>query len=99
MRKSDRTRPYPPEFVGLETLAYLMDCATSTIEKYVSDGLLPASTPIGKLSRWHWPTIRDMFIGINKEGAENGEAIATSQNPSEDRAKRYAQTVAAKIQK
>jgi hypothetical protein len=94
MRKADRSRPYPPEFVGLETLAYLMDCATSTIEKYVTDGILPNATNIGSLSRWHWPTVREMFRSGQIDDQE--APGIPSDNPNADRAKLYRQRLAAK---
>ena len=53
-RKRDIERPYRPELVSAETLAYLLDCSRSTIDDYVDKGLLPKPVDIGMLKRWWW---------------------------------------------
>jgi excisionase family DNA binding protein len=57
MRKSDRTRPYAPDFVGAATLAYRLDCSETTIHEYVRAGVLPAPSMIGNLVRWRWSEV------------------------------------------
>ncbi len=34
-RKHETGRPYPPDYVSAETLAYRLDCSRSTIDAYV----------------------------------------------------------------
>lgn len=57
MRKRSTTRPFAPDFVSAETLAYRLDCSVSTIREYVSRGLLPAPSNIGSLTRWRWSDV------------------------------------------
>lgn len=51
-RKHETRRPYPPDYVSAETLAYRLDCSRSTIDAYVREGLLPKPQLIGHLPRW-----------------------------------------------
>lgn len=57
MRKSERARPYAPDFVGLGTLAYRLDCSDRIINHYVRCGILPPPLMIGNLIRWRWTDI------------------------------------------
>lgn len=56
-RKHDVGRPYPPDYVSAETLAYRLDCSRSTIEAYVRAGLLPKPEFIGNLPRWDFAVV------------------------------------------
>jgi predicted DNA-binding transcriptional regulator AlpA len=51
-RKHTVERPYPPDYVSAETLAYRLDCSRATIDSYVRDGLLPKPEMVGNLQRW-----------------------------------------------
>jgi hypothetical protein len=42
-RKRDVERPYPPEYVSAETLAYLLDYSRSTVQGSVRPGVPRAS--------------------------------------------------------
>ena len=78
-RKVEVIRPFPPEFVSAETLAYLLDYSRSTVDDYVRRGLLPKAVTVGTNPRWHWPTVVT-FI-------EQHNAVAASPQsapPSED---------------
>ena len=78
-RKAEVIRPFPPEFVSAETLAYLLDYSRSTVDDYVRRGLLPKAVTVGTNPRWHWPTVVT-FI-------EQHNAVAShpqSAPPSED---------------
>jgi predicted DNA-binding transcriptional regulator AlpA len=78
-RKRDVERPYPPEYVSADTLAYLLDYSRSTVDDYVRRGLLPKALTVGTNARWHWPTVVT-FI-------EQHNAVATNPQtapPSED---------------
>jgi predicted DNA-binding transcriptional regulator AlpA len=49
-RKAEVIRPFPPEFVSAETLAYLLDYSRSTVDDYVRRGLLPKAVTVGTKS-------------------------------------------------
>ena len=56
-RKQSVQRPYPPDYVSAETLAYRLDCSRSTIDTYVRDGLLPEPEMVGNLQRWDFALV------------------------------------------
>ena len=56
-RKHEVERPYPPDYVSAETLAYRLDCSRSTIDAYVRDGWLPKPELIGNLPRWDFAAV------------------------------------------
>jgi hypothetical protein len=80
MRKRDVSRPFPPEFVDVETLAYLLSVSESTITSWRKSGKLPG--PIeGLLShglvRWHWPAVREHLLSRDKE-SDDEDPIMTA---------------------
>jgi len=56
-RKQSVERPYPPDYVSAETLAYRLDCSRSTIDTYVRDGLLPKPEMVGNHQRWDFALV------------------------------------------
>jgi len=64
-RKNSVGRPYPPDFVSAETLAYRLDCSRSTIDAYVRAGLLPKPEIIGNLQRWDFSQVRAFIKASN----------------------------------
>jgi len=71
-RKQVVDRPYPPDFVSAETLAYRLDCSRSTIDAYVRAGLLPKPEFIGNLPRWDFARVV-AFIKARNEIGTAGE--------------------------
>ena len=67
-RKHEVERPYPPDFVSAETLAYRLDCSRSTIEAYVRDGLLPKPELVGNLPRWDFALVVSFIKARNEAG-------------------------------
>jgi excisionase family DNA binding protein len=61
-------RPYPPDYVSAETLAYRLDCSRSTIDQYVKAGLLPKPILLGNLVRWDFAAVKAYI-----EARHNGE--------------------------
>lgn len=72
MRKNMLSRPYPPDFVSVETLAYRLDCSTRAIQDYVKSGLIPKPVTIGNLVRWHWSDIVGHVCAQNNAGTGLG---------------------------
>jgi hypothetical protein len=72
-RKHEVERPYPPDFVSAETLAYRLDCSRSTIDAYVRDGLLPKPEFVGNLPRWDFALVVS-FIKAHNEAGKAGES-------------------------
>jgi predicted DNA-binding transcriptional regulator AlpA len=73
-RKHEVARPYPPDFVSAETLAYRLDCSRSTIDAYVRDGLLPKPELVGNLPRWDFAQVVSFIRTRNEVGKEAGES-------------------------
>lgn len=55
------SRPYPPDFVSRETLAYRLDLAPAAVDQYVKRGLLPAPIQIGEALRWRWSDVEARY--------------------------------------
>ena len=72
-RKLEGSRPYPPDYVSVETLAYRLDCSRATIDAYVKMGLLPKPEIIGNLPRWDFGEVR-AFIKARNIGGGVGAA-------------------------
>ncbi len=68
-------RGYPPEFVSVETLAYLLDCSVETVESHVRTGILPAPRRLGRLARWRFADIEAAIEGINTQWSARSEVI------------------------
>lgn len=68
-RKEDLERPYAPDFVSAESLAYRLDCSQSTIESYVREGLLPKPDMVGNLPRWEFAAVVS-FIKSKNDAAK-----------------------------
>jgi hypothetical protein len=74
-RKFEPERPYPPDYVSAETLAYRLDCPVEAIEVLMRRGALPRPQMIGDLRRWDFASVRAFVQGQNagrKRLAPNG---------------------------
>lgn len=87
MRKSERQRPYAPDFVSAETLAYRLDCSVRTIEDYVRAKLLPGPVKIGNLVRWCWSDV-ERHIGLIY-----GQPLAEDASNDKDTADEYSAAI------
>ena len=70
----ENQRPYPPDYVSAETLAYRLECSRATIDAYVKQGCLPPPEFIGNLRRWDFAKVK-AFITTH-----NATARATVSN-------------------
>ena len=70
----ENVRPYPPDYVSAETLAYRLDCSRSTIDTYVRLGLLPKPENIGNLQRWDFGLVKAFIKAQNGNTVGNGPA-------------------------
>lgn len=70
MRKNKVIRPFAPDYVSAETLAYRLDCAVTTVRDYVGQGLIPPPTTIGSLVRWRWSDVEAHIRARFGEGEE-----------------------------
>lgn len=68
MRKNEQSRPYPPDFVSAETLAYRLDCSVRSVQDYAKSGLIPKPLVIGNLVRWDWSAVRGRIEAQNYAG-------------------------------
>lgn len=78
MRKADISRPYPPDFVDIEELAYRLSCGVRTVRDYVDAGILPKPVDsLGNLVRWRWRDVEDFILarsaGANVSSGETDE--------------------------
>ncbi len=71
MKKTEKSRPYAPDLVDLDTMAYRLCMAARTVQDYVARGWLPKPVKIGNVNRWHWPDILEMVETL-KNTSERG---------------------------
>jgi hypothetical protein len=72
--KSIFRRPYAPDYVSAESLAYRLDCSPSTVQDYVRAGLLPKPEMIGNLPRWDFAQVVAFIKERNDAGAKQDDA-------------------------
>ena len=88
MATQKQARSYPPEYVSVETLAYLLDCSVETIESHVRTGILPAPRRLGRLARWRFADVEAALDGLDGQSrkspatviVDNG-VLATGDDP------------------
>ena len=66
MRKRDVIRPYPPDFVSAETLAYRLDISRSALDERVDRGDLPRPYDLGGVPRYFWAEVEMSIRNSNK---------------------------------
>ena len=69
-RKAASQRPYPPDFISADTLAYRLDYSRSSVDDFVRRGLLPPPVTVGANPRWHWPQVEEFIL------VRNGRSLA-----------------------
>lgn len=82
-RKHEIERPFAPDYVSAETLAYRLDYSRSTIDDYVRRGLLPKPVTVGTGARWRWSDIESWIAarnGIALRHAENGQFPSSGES-------------------
>lgn len=84
MRKNEQARPYPPDFVSAETLAYRLDCSPRCVQDYVKAGLLPNPIMVGNLVRWNWTAVQAYIEARNAAGREDKDDKADRDEYSAD---------------
>jgi excisionase family DNA binding protein len=72
-RAIENVRPYPPDYVSAETLAYRLDCSRSTVDQYVKAGLLPQPFVLGNLVRWDFALVKAYIEARGNEAVRGGE--------------------------
>ena len=78
MKRSAAARPYPPDFISADTLAYRLDYSRSTVDDYVKRGLLPQPVTIGANPRWHWVQVEEFILARN---GQSGSMHGTEADP------------------
>lgn len=73
--KRDTFRPYPPDYVSAETLAYRLDMSRSAVYADVKKGLLPQPVLIGGKPRWRWSDVEACIR------SQNGDVSQAYQQP------------------
>jgi predicted DNA-binding transcriptional regulator AlpA len=79
-RALSHARPYPPDYVSAETLAYRLDCSRSTIDAYVRAGLLPKPETIGNLQRWDFGQVKAFIKAQNAVMEADGRPGADEED-------------------
>ena len=81
-RKREIERPYPPDYISAETLAYRLDLSRSTVDDWVTRGLLPPAKIVGTAQRWRWSDIESAIASPNGELAlPNGTDFSVEDDP------------------
>ena len=70
-RETANVRPYPPDYVSAETLAYRLDCSRSSVDKGVKEGWLPKPMRLGGLVRWDFTEVK-AYIQARHNGELRG---------------------------
>ena len=63
VKKSEIKRPYAPDYVDAQTLAYRLSCAESTVWEKVRTKRIPPPSPTPVGPRWKWTTIEALIDG------------------------------------
>ena len=71
--KNKVQRPYPPAYVDVATLAYMLSASESTIEKWEKIGRLPRRRDVFGLLRWKWAEIEHLIDGHDAAGAKESD--------------------------
>jgi predicted DNA-binding transcriptional regulator AlpA len=82
-RKREIERPYAPDYVSAETLAYRLDYSRSAIDDYVRRGLLPKPLAVGAQARWRWADVESWIAARNAVafgGGDNGQSHPSGES-------------------
>lgn len=79
MANNITARPYPPDYVSAETLAYRLDVSRSTIYADVKKGLLPQPVLIAGKPRWRWSDVERMIRSQNDLDSPSGTECDTGE--------------------
>ena len=83
-RKREIERPYAPDYVSIETLAYRLDYSRSTIDDYVRRGLLPKPLTVGTGPRWRWVDVEAWILSRNGAPMDNSAASGFAEGEGSD---------------
>ena len=72
-RKSDLVRPFRPERVSRETMAYLLDMSPDTFDRLVASGRLPAARKMAGIKRWDADAVM-----LSWDGLDVAEAVGSA---------------------
>lgn len=79
-RKFDVERPFRPERVSRETMAYLLDMSADTFDRLVEKGKLPAAVVRSGIKRWNVEQVLTFF-----DTGENPKPFGASIDADADR--------------
>jgi len=79
-KKQDVRRPYPPQYISAETLAYLLDCSRAKVDADVSAGLLPKPISVGTLKGWRWSDIEAAIAAQNELATDGARAPSSGDD-------------------
>lgn len=74
-KKASIQRPYPPDFVRLETLAYRLDLAVRTVQDYVLTGILPEPNMCGNVKLWRWVEVEAWLAKNIEKNNDNQDDV------------------------
>lgn len=80
MKKHDVRRPYPPDYVSADTLAYRLDCSRAKIDADVRSGLLPKPVHVGTVKRWRWSDVEAAIEGQNSLALDGAAAPSVTED-------------------
>jgi predicted DNA-binding transcriptional regulator AlpA len=67
--------PYPPPWIDTVSLAQHICISTSTIENWVSQGILPPPRKRGGKLLWKWAEVDEWLSNGNSQGRTDAENI------------------------
>ena len=76
-KKPAQVRLYRPEYLSIDSLAYLLDISAASVRRYVQTGDLPAPVTIGGLKRWRWLDVEAHLDSMAGHEQDAGDDFAT----------------------
>ena len=73
-KKHNVLRPYAPDYVSADSLAYRLDISRSTLNNRIARNELPKPYSIGGLQRWCWAEVQGFIIAQNRFANEPAPA-------------------------
>ena len=90
--KRDIQRPYPPDYVDREEVAYRLRVSIGTIENWNARNLLPSEVWVFGIKRWRWTDIQDAIEAQNLLASDRAISAISEPDPFLEGVKRAAST-------
>lgn len=90
--KRDIHRPYPPDYVDREEIAYRLRVSIGTIDNWIARNLFPPEVWVFGIKRWRWTDIQDAIDAQNLIANDSAVGAPSEPDPFLESVKRVAST-------